>query len=81
MRSMLEVGKNVVLASMFIIFNNSCRLFFLFSFRALLPDLAEDLVRKAIDTIFPNLAGEEPSESCQSESKTQECSAGFFMMI
>lgn len=49
--------------------------------KALLPDLAEDLVRKAIDTIFPNLAGEEPSESCQSESKTQECSAGFFMMI
>ena len=49
------------------------------SFRALLPDLTEDLVRKALDPIYPNQDDKWPHNSCQSESKTEsESSKGFF---
>ncbi|KAL9954907.1 hypothetical protein ACROYT_G042493 [Oculina patagonica] len=49
--------------------------------KALLPDLAEDLVRKAIDPIFPADTSDELCESCQSKDKIPETPKGFFMII
>lgn len=51
-------------------------------FRALLPDLAQDLVRKAIDPLFPRGSrNDEPFESDSSESKTQDTTKGHFVII
>lgn len=50
--------------------------------KALLPDLAKDLVRKAIDPLFPrDSRNDEPFESGSSESKTQDTTKGHFVII
>ncbi|XP_015774876.1 PREDICTED: tubulin--tyrosine ligase-like [Acropora digitifera] len=48
---------------------------------ALLPALAEDLVRKAIDPIFPDHKSEEPRRSHQTQSIRTESRKGVFMII
>ena len=53
-----------------------------FLFRSLLPDLAEELVRKAIDPLFTNHNNNEPGNNCHPDSK--KCcspSGGFFKKI
>lgn len=50
-------------------------------FRALLPDLAEDLVQKAIDPIFPADTSDDLCDSCQPENKMPEIPKRFFMII
>ncbi|CAH3154527.1 unnamed protein product [Porites evermanni] len=52
------------------------------SAKSLLPDLAEELVKKAIDPLFPNHNNNEPGNNCHSDSK--KCcspSGGFFKKI
>ncbi|CAH3190542.1 unnamed protein product [Porites evermanni] len=52
------------------------------SAKSLLPDLAEELVRKAIDPLFTNHNNNEPGNNCHPDSK--KCcspSGGFFKKI
>ena len=44
-------------------------------FRSLLPDLVEELVRKAIDPLFPNHNNNEPGNNCHTDSK--KCCSPF----
>lgn len=61
--------------------NQSVSSFYFILYRALLPSLAEDLIHKAIDPIFPADIGEDACDSCQSEDKMTENPKQFFMII
>lgn len=49
--------------------------------KALLPDLARDLVQKAIEPIFPTTVSTESCDRCKPGEKMQQTCKGFFKII